>query len=188
MTAPCRQRCLIAALPLAMLVAGCASRLPPAPPDAAAAVAADQRFAGRLAMAVAASERGPAQSLTAGFELRGRPEAGEIALETSLGTLLAQARWSRNEALLVTPQGSRRFTDLDDLSREALGEALPLAALFDWLRGRPWPGAASQQLSADRTGFGQLGWEVDLGRFADGMVAARRPAAPAVQLRVQLER
>lgn len=185
MTAPCRQRRCWLALPLALLAVGCANRLPPAERPAAAA---DQRFAGRLAMQVAASERAPAQSLTAAFELRGRPEAGEIALETSLGTLLAQARWSAGEALLVTPQGSRRFTDLDELSRNALGESLPLAALFDWLRGRPWPSAASQQLDAGRLGFGQLGWEVDLGRFATGLVAARRAAAPAVQLRVQLER
>lgn len=140
-------------------------------------------------MQVSATERTSAQSLTAGFELRGRPEAGEIELATSLGTLLAQARWSPTEVLLVTPQGTRRFADLDELSRETLGEALPLAALFDWLRGRPWPGAPSSALDgSQRTGFAQLGWEVDLDRFEAGLVTARRPAAPAVQLRVQLDR
>ena len=172
------------AFALALLLAGCASRLPPAP-----STASEQRFAGRLAMQVAATERTGAQSVTAGFELRGRPDAGEIELATSLGTLLAQARWNRAEVLLVTPQGTRRFADLDELSREALGEALPLAALFDWLKGRPWVGAPSSPLSGgDGPGFVQLGWEVDLGRFDAGLVAARRPAAPSVQLRVQLER
>lgn len=140
-------------------------------------------------MQVAASERSGAQSVSAGFELRGRPDAGEIELASALGTLLAQARWTPREVLLVTPQGTRRFADLDQLSREALGEALPLAALFDWLRGRPWPGAASSRLaSADRPGFAQLGWEVDLSRFESGLIAAQRPLAPAVQLRVQLDR
>lgn len=174
----------LATLPVALLVVGCASRLPLAP-----AVASQQRFAGRLAMQVAAGPRSTAQSLSAAFELRGRPEVGEIELATSLGTLLAQARWSPSEVLLVTPQGTRRFADLDELSREALGEALPLAALFDWLRGRPWSGAASSRLSSDEAqGFVQLGWEVDLRRFDSGQIAARRPAAPPVQLRVQLDR
>ena len=140
-------------------------------------------------MRVAASDRSTAQSVNVGFELRGRPDAGEIELATAIGTLLAQARWSPREVLLVTPEGTRRFADIDQLSREALGEALPLTALFDWLRGRPWPGAASSGLGgADRPGFRQLGWEVDLSRFDNGLIAAQRPLAPVVELRVQLDR
>lgn len=178
------RRRVLTTLPFALLVGGCASRLPAAPP-----VASEQRFAGRLAMQVAAGPRSAAQSLSAAFELRGRPEAGEIELATSLGTLLAQARWNPSEVLLVTPQGKRRFADLDELSREALGEALPLAALFDWLRGRPWSGASSSRLATEESqGFVQLGWEVDLRRFESGQIAARRPATPPVQLRVQLDR
>jgi len=62
--------------------------------------------------------------------------------------MLAQARWAPGQVVLATPQGERRFDDLDGLTREVLGESLPLAALFDWLRGRPWPGAASRPLAA----------------------------------------
>jgi hypothetical protein len=72
----------------------------------------------------------------------------------------------------VTPQGTRRFADLDALTREVLGESVPLEAWFDWLHGRPWPGAASTP-EPGGAGFGQLGWAVDLSRFAP----ARSPRA-----------
>jgi outer membrane lipoprotein LolB len=67
-----------------------------------------------------------------------------------------------------------------------LGETLPLAALFDWLRGRPWPGAPSRPVAAP-PGFEQLGWRVDLARFAEGQVDARRDRAPAVNVRARLD-
>jgi len=45
--------------------------------------------------------------------------------------------------VLTTPRETRRFASLDELTREALGESVPIEAWFDWLRGRPWPGAPS---------------------------------------------
>jgi outer membrane lipoprotein LolB len=87
---------------------------------------------------------------------------------------------------LVTPQGERRFDDLDMLSRSAFGESLPLRALPDWLNGRPWPGAAKPaQPLAPGPGFVQLGWAIDLARFDTGQVLAWRTGPPAVRLRVQ---
>jgi len=69
-----------------------------------------------------------------------------------------------------------------------LGESLPLAALFDWLRGRPWPGATSRPLPAPGgVGFEQLGWVVDLARFDQAAVAASRARAPAVTVRAKLD-
>jgi outer membrane lipoprotein LolB len=41
--------------------------------------------------------------------------------------------------VLATPRGESTFTDLDALTRQALGESVPVSALFDWLQGRPWP-------------------------------------------------
>ena len=35
------------------------------------------------------------------------------------------------------------YADLDALAAAALGEGVPMLALFDWLRGRPWAGAPS---------------------------------------------
>ena len=113
--------------------------------------------------------------------------------------MLAQARWSPTEVVLVTPQGTRRFADLDALTREVLGESVPIEAWFDWLHGRPWPGAASTpSTSADasmpravahRASFMQLGWTVDLSRFGDGAVSATRATpAPTVTVRIRLDR
>jgi len=57
-------------------------------------------------------------------------------------------------------------------------------ALIDWLRGRPWPGAPSL---ASPGGFEQLGWHVDLSRFAEGWVLAARERTPAISVRIRLE-
>jgi outer membrane lipoprotein LolB len=59
-----------------------------------------------------------------------------------------------------------------------------LQALPAWLRGRPWPGADSRATAA---GFEQLGWAVNLGRYAQGWLEITRAAAPAVTLRARLE-
>jgi outer membrane lipoprotein LolB len=166
------------ALLAALALAGCATLPPPAPGT----------VAGRLALQVEAHAGRPAQMLSAGFDLRGTAERGELRLSTPLGTTLAAAFWSPGEARLVTPQGERRFDDLDALSREAFGESLPLRALPDWLHGRPWPGAAEPARPLQPgPGFVQLGWTIDLAGFDSGRFLASRDGPPAVRLRAQME-
>lgn len=162
----------------AALVAGCATR--PAAPLAAN----EQVVTGRLAVRIAANGPSAERAATMSFDLRGAPTAGRLDLSTPLGSTLAQARWSPGQVVLSTPQGDQRFADLDSLSRETLGEVVPVAALFDWLRGRPWPGAAHQGLD---TGFEQLGWRVDLSRLRDGQVLATREQAPKVTVRALVD-
>ena len=140
---------------------------------------------GRLSLRADATPQQPAQSLSAAFELRGSGDAGELRLNSPLGTQLVAATWAPGQALLRTPEGERRFSSLEELSRQALGESLPLAALPDWLAARPWP-AAAHTLNAD--GFEQQGWLVVTTRLAEGWVTAQRGAPPAVQLRVKLDR
>jgi outer membrane lipoprotein LolB len=144
-------------------------------------------LSGRLALRVEAFGNEAPRAFSAAFDLRGDARAGTLALATPLGSTLAEARWSPAEVVLVTPQGTRRFTDIDALTREALGESVPIEAWFDWLRGRPWPGAPSEA-SAAPPGFAQLGWRVDLANFAQGSVAATREwPAPAVTVRIRLD-
>ncbi|HWH83144.1 MAG TPA: outer membrane lipoprotein LolB [Burkholderiaceae bacterium] len=146
-------------------------------------------LAGRLAVRVDAAADTPARSESAAFELQGSAQAGRLDLSTPLGSMVAQARWDAGAVVLVTPQGERRFADLDALTREVLGESVPVAALFDWLRGRPWPGAESTANAAPAPrGFSQLGWSVDLARFDEGWVVARREGSPVVTVRARLER
>ena len=140
---------------------------------------------GRLSLRVDATPERIAQSLSATFELRGAGDRGELRLSSPLGTLMAAATWAPGQAVLRSPEGERRFVSLDDLARQALGEPLPLAALPDWLAGRPWPEAPHESQPG---GFGQLGWRVQTERLAEGWISARRVAPPAVQLRVKLDR
>lgn len=169
-----RRAAMLAAM---VLLAGCATR----PPD----LAGMPWTSGRLAVRVDAVGDQPGRSASAAFDLRGGAERGELRLLSPLGTLLAETRWSPTEALITTPEGQRRFDDLDSLARELLGEALPLRALPDWLAGRPWPGAPSRPT---HDGFEQLGWQVQVARLAEGLVEARRDAPPAVTLRARLDR
>lgn len=138
-------------------------------------------LSGRLSVRV---EGDAARSFQAAFELLGNAERGALALATPLGTQLARAEWSPEQVLLHTREGTRSYADLESLSVDALGERLPLAALFDWLRGRPWPGAASSPLPQ---GFEQLGWRVDLARRHDGQLLAERSMAPTVTVRARLD-
>ena len=146
-------------------------------------------LSGRFSVRVDATDGAVARSVSAAFELLGSAISGQLNLTTPLGTVLAQARWAPGQVVLVTPKGETNYPDLDALTRELLGEGLPVAALFDWLRGRPWPGAVSTPTSAaGATGFEQLGWVVDLARFDEAWVAARRERAPVVTLRAKLDR
>ena len=165
----------------ALCLAACATVLPGGAPGAG------DNLSGRLSIRVEADGATPARSLSAAFELNGDPGAGRLDLSTPLGSVLAQARWSPTEVVLTTPRGESTFKDLDALTREALGESIPVPALFDWLHGRPWPGAASTRV-ASGTGFEQLGWAVDLQRFDDALVTARRETPPPVTVRIKLDR
>jgi outer membrane lipoprotein LolB len=126
---------------LAGTLAGCASFAPPA--------AAPVALTGRLAVSVEAFGAAPARSVNANFELRGGARDGALDLSTPLGSLVAQARWSSAGATLTTPQGTATLPDLDTLAEQSLGERVPVAALFDWLRGRPWPGAPCRAAGRD---------------------------------------
>jgi outer membrane lipoprotein LolB len=171
------------ALLAALLMGACAS-VPPGAPSVGG-----ETLSGRLAVRVEGSDGAAPRSENATFELQGSARAGRLDLSTPLGSILAQARWAPGSVVLATPQGERSFADLDALTREVLGESVPVVALFDWLRGRPWPGAPStESVAPAEAGFAQLGWAVSLARFDEGWVIARRARAPAVTVRAKLDR
>ncbi len=171
-------------LPLAVAcclsLGACATRPP---------TVAGETLSGRLSVQVEAQGGQAARSVSAAFELRGDAERGELQLATPLGTVLATASWSPGRASLATAGGSRDYIDIDALAAEALGEPLPLRALPDWLHGRPWPEEASTpNATPGDAGFAQLGWTVNLARFGDGWLLARRQAPPVVTVRARLDR
>lgn len=166
----------------ASLLSACASVGQRAPAGA-------ETISGKLSVRVDASVNSAARSESGNFELKGTPDEGQLNLSSPLGTVLAQARWSGRQAWLTTPQGETAYPDLEALTHEMLGERLPVAALFDWLRGKPWTGAVSQANAPTAgPGFAQLGWAVDLARFDEGWVVARRNQAPAVTVRARVDK
>jgi outer membrane lipoprotein LolB len=172
-----------AAASFAALVVGACTTVPPTPPGTS------DVLSGRLALRVEAIGNAAPRAFSAAFDLRGDPQSGTLGLSTPLGTKLAEARWSPREVVLATPQETRRFDTLDALTQEALGESVPIEAWFDWLRGRPWPGAPSTSSEVSPASFDQLGWHVDLGRFAEGTIAATRESPPpTVTVRIRLDR
>lgn len=181
MTGPTRRGggARLAALALGLvMMAGCATAPPPAPtPDGALR-------AGRLVVRVDQGDQGT-RSHSAAFELQGDEAAGRLRLLGPLGTQVALAEWSPHGVQLDDGQGRRRFPDLTTLAREALGEPLPLAALLHWLAGQPWPGAPHEPTAQ---GFVQLGWSVDLSRWAEAStLLAERLDPPGVSVRARLD-
>lgn len=169
-------------LALAVLLAGCASLRSPVEGLAMAA-------SGRLAIRIEAARPGESpRASTAFFELLGEAARGELRLSNTLGTTVAVAWWQPGEAWLRAEGRTQRYADLDELTREMVGEPLPVAALFHWLRGEPWPGAASEPLDGGAPGFRQLGWSVQLEQAADGLITAVRQVPPVVTVRARLDR
>jgi outer membrane lipoprotein LolB len=164
-----------AALLLSALLAACAT--PPVAP-------ALDSLNGRLALRVQAHEGTPARSFAAPFELQGNARVGQFSLFTPLGTTAARADWRPGHAVLSNENGQSAYPDLDSLAADMLGQALPMAALLDWLRGRPWAGAPH---TATEAGFEQLGWQIDTRARAEGRVEARRAALPVVTVSIRLE-
>jgi len=162
----------------AALLGGCASTSP-----------SDESLRGRLSVQVAATDTAPARSMSAAFVLSGDGVVGRLDLNTPLGTTLARASWAPGYVELITAQGTSSHASLGDMSRDVVGEVLPVEALFDWLRGRPWTGAPSLTNSPPKpSGFEQIGWNVDLSRFDVGALGARRDSPPAVAVQVRLDR
>ena len=155
---------------IVMALAGCAALAPPRAPDAAP-VAALGPWSGRLSLSVPDQPNG---SFAASFELKGTPQRGELALFTPIGSTLGVVQWEPGRAVLRSPARATEYPSLDELITQVAGTPIPVAALFDWLRGVETP---------------VPGWRPNLAQAAQGRISAHRfdPLPPA-DLRVVLER
>ena len=153
----------IAIATLAALLGGCAA------PKVLTAPGVDA-WNGRLALSVNST---PPQTYSAGFDLHGTPEVGELLLTTPLGTTLATVTWSPGRAEMTQGHQTTLRNSLSELSADLGGAAVPVTALFAWLKGQP--------TEVD-------GWQADLSRHAQGRVTARRlQPLPAAELRLVFE-
>lgn len=127
-------------------------------------------WSGRLALQVQSE---PAQQWFANFELQGSADQGELLLLSPIGTSLAKLSWTPGEARLEQGGRTLQGANLSQLSERLTGTALPVAALFQWLVGKP----------ADVPG-----WQADLSGHAQGRLSAQRlQPSPAATLRIVLD-
>jgi outer membrane lipoprotein LolB len=167
MSAPSSWRAWLLALTFAF-IGGCASAPPAQAPQPAGTAGP---WSGRLALQV--KDR-PEQSFSAMFELQGTAQAGELTLSNPLGGTIAVLSWSPGNATLRNNGKTRQFESVDALVQHATGSAVPVAALFDWLRGVATP---------------VPGWHPDLSQLAQGHISATRSEPPPeTDLRVALDR
>lgn len=159
-----RQRVWVLAVACALLTAGCATpRMSP--------VDANAYWTGRMAIQVL---KDPPESLSAGFELQGSAQSGEMVLLSPIGTTLARLEWTPQGARLAQGQQQVDSPSLQRLGARLTGTELPIAALFEWLAGRPAEAP---------------GWQVDLSAHAQGRISAeRRQPSPGAVLRIALDR
>jgi outer membrane lipoprotein LolB len=146
-------------------------------------------FSGRIAVKVDALQGDAGSQFSSGaFELGGDEHNGQLRLLSPLGQVLAQANWAAaGEVALRTGQETRHFASLATMSRQLLGEDIPLAALVAWMAGRTWAGAPHQTLDTAQR-FEQLGWTVDASALSgSGRLMAERLGPPAVVVRVRLD-
>jgi outer membrane lipoprotein LolB len=172
---------------LALLLQACATHPPPLPGHV---------YAGRLAVRTDAAPNQSARSMSGQFELSGNASSGQLILTSPIGTTVARARWSDPAGAQGEPSRieleadgtTTRYATLEDMMQRAIGDQLPLPAMFDWLSGHPWPAAPAQR-SADGGSFEQLGWHVDVSQLAGNqLIDAQRPQpAPALHVRVKLD-
>jgi outer membrane lipoprotein LolB len=150
-----------------LLLAACAA------PQKSTAPAASQAgpWSGRLALQI---EDRQSQSFSAAFELSGTAQAGKLALSSPLGGTLAVLSWAPGSATLQSNGQTRQFESVDALVTHATGSAIPVAALFDWVRGTNTP---------------VPGWKADLSQLEQGRLHAERfEPPPHADLRVILDK
>ena len=165
-----------------MALGGCATPQLPQSSEPANTLA----LAGRLSLVSGTPDA--QKALYGGFRLvlRGAV-SGEFEVFSPLGQMLAKAQWSPGQASLDNGRQTQHFASFDDMTRAALGVALPQAALQDWVRGRPASSLPSQPLTDG--GFEQLGWKVQPA-WRDGQLAllkAQRLAGDPAELRMAIE-
>ena len=149
-----------------IFLAGCANppRLIHAPGQQAS------QWNGRIALRIDAE---PAQSFSAGFELRGNAQTGELSLYSPFGATLAQMVWTLGDARLRRDGQERKFDSMDALTLQTTGTELPLASIFEWLAGN---------------NVSTSGWQADLRELPNGRLVARRSVPlPGVEMRLVLE-
>lgn len=131
-----RLRALATGCAAALLVAGCATPVPP--PETTPAGAAPNFWSGRFAVTYTEGGYQPREERSSGrFSLRADGERRELELSSPLGQTLAQVTLDAGEALLVAADGREyRAPSGETLTERVFGWRVPIGDLPRWLAGR----------------------------------------------------
>ncbi|MES2296278.1 MAG: outer membrane lipoprotein LolB [Pseudomonadota bacterium] len=174
-TRPTLQRRAAGAALCAAVLAGCATVMP----DTALAPYRERiALSGRLSVNYHQHGDGAPASLTGKFNWSQQPGRIDVGLASPTGQTIATLSVTPQAAVLEQAgQAPRAAHDVDSLSAQALGWALPVSGLRDWLQGRAIdadgkPFAASPRRDSVIT---RDGWRL---RFVSWQDEAAVPARP----------
>jgi outer membrane lipoprotein LolB len=104
--------------------------------------------------------------------------ADDLVFSTPLGQGVAEITRRDSGAYTLVTSNAKRYSASDPelLTKEALGWALPLGGLPDWLQGRPQPGVPSNsRYEGERLAeLQQLGWLIEYSAFDESGVLPQR--------------
>jgi outer membrane lipoprotein LolB len=152
-------------------LASCAMFRPPQATPQQKALQQVGHWQGRLSLRVL---QPTPEQFSASFEINGSADNGELSLYSPLGTTLARARWTPDNAQLLQADKVQNFASIEALTQQLTGAALPLPALLAWL---------------DSDGPALPGWQLNSESPASGrrVFAKRETPLPALQLTLLLE-
>ena len=130
------------------------------------------------------------QSLSGTFYWQHRGPSDELLLTSPLGQGVARIVVNPDGALLVLPnQPERRAPDVETLTRDALGYALPVAGLVWWVQAQAAPErvAETRRDAAGRlVHLKQDGWVIDYQYAADMPAGPRKLVVTRDGLEIRL--
>jgi len=148
---------------LVVALSGCSVFSPPVKQATQAPV---PHWEGRLQVRVLLANP---ELFSANFELQGSPQRGELTIYSPIGTTLAVASWTENDALLKQGMSEKHYANMEELTKQLTGTRLPLPTLMSWL-------------NAD--GESIQGWEIRSENLPAGrrIYAQRNHPSPPLQL------
>ncbi|WP_296945409.1 outer membrane lipoprotein LolB [uncultured Massilia sp.] len=161
----------IPAMLLAAVLAGCATGgAPLSNPNAAAAAYRDTlERSGRLS--VTYQKDGQPQNVSVLFRWTQQPGRIDVALDSQLGSTLAQISVTPQAATLTqSGHAPRTEKDIDSLTRRTLGWSLPVNGLADWLQGYATDASGKRFAAspANNNVFTDDGWRLRFAEWQDG--------------------
>jgi len=162
----------IAVLWLALVMSGCASvaSIPVAPVQAEPA--ANWTLQGRIGIQT------EAQSASGTLYWQHRERSDEVLLTSPLGQGVARIVVNADGATLDMPnQPLRQAADVESLTRETLGYALPVSGLVWWVQALPAPNSVYDSRRDDAGRLSRLkqdGWVIDYHYAGDGSTRPRK--------------